>query len=144
MAELSGKKIVIVVDDGLATGSSMQAAVLALRRLRSARILVAVPTALTETSDGAGSGPEHYPHPPCRVACPLVCLHRLIYVGPSKHPRALIGEVIVQNPYYIEPGAFLAKRKARRLRGSPDSGTSNSIPRRQVIEHPARPVPWRT
>jgi hypothetical protein len=35
------------------------------------------------------------------------------------HPRALIGEVIVQNPYYIEPGAFLAKREARRLRGSP-------------------------
>ena len=56
MAELSGKKIVIVVDDGLATGSSMQAAVLALRRLRSARILVAGPAALTETSDGAGSG----------------------------------------------------------------------------------------
>jgi predicted phosphoribosyltransferase len=54
MAELSGKKIVIAVDDGLATGSTMQAAVLALRRLRSARILVAVPTALTETSDGAG------------------------------------------------------------------------------------------
>jgi predicted phosphoribosyltransferase len=54
MAELSGKKTVIVVDDGLATGSSMQAAVLTLRRLRSARIIVAVPAALTETSDGAG------------------------------------------------------------------------------------------
>ena len=53
MAELSGKKIVIAVDEGLATGSSMQAAVLALRRLRSARILVAAPTALTETSDSA-------------------------------------------------------------------------------------------
>jgi predicted phosphoribosyltransferase len=38
-------KVVIVVDDGLATGSSMRAAVEALRRLRPARIVVAVPTA---------------------------------------------------------------------------------------------------
>jgi predicted phosphoribosyltransferase len=45
MAELSAKKTVIVVDDGLATGSSMQAAVLALRRLRSARSVVAAPAA---------------------------------------------------------------------------------------------------
>ena len=40
---------VIVVDDGLATGSSMQAAVLALRRLEPARIVVAVPVGAQET-----------------------------------------------------------------------------------------------
>jgi putative phosphoribosyl transferase len=38
-------RTVIVVDDGLATGASMQAAVMALRSLRPARIVVAVPVA---------------------------------------------------------------------------------------------------
>src|SRR5213078_3698791 len=41
-------KIVILVDDGLATGSSMRAAVKALRRLGPDRIVVAVPTAAAE------------------------------------------------------------------------------------------------
>ena len=36
-------KVAILVDDGLATGSSMRAAVAALRRLEPARIVVAVP-----------------------------------------------------------------------------------------------------
>jgi putative phosphoribosyl transferase len=40
---------VIVVDDGLATGSSMRAATLALRRLEPARMVVAVPVAAPET-----------------------------------------------------------------------------------------------
>ena len=46
--EVAGK-VVIVVDDGLATGSSMRAAVLALRRLQPARIVVAVPAAPEST-----------------------------------------------------------------------------------------------
>lgn len=41
--------IVIVVDDGLATGSTMRAAVLALRREAPQRIVVAVPVAAPET-----------------------------------------------------------------------------------------------
>jgi predicted phosphoribosyltransferase len=44
-------KIVILVDDGLATGSSMRAAVKALRGLGPARIVVAVPTAAAETCE---------------------------------------------------------------------------------------------
>jgi predicted phosphoribosyltransferase len=40
---------VILVDDGLATGSTMQAAVMALRRLEPARIIVAAPVAARET-----------------------------------------------------------------------------------------------
>ncbi len=44
-------KTAILVDDGLATGSSMRAAVHALRRLDPARIVVAVPTAAAETCD---------------------------------------------------------------------------------------------
>jgi erythromycin esterase-like protein/predicted phosphoribosyltransferase len=42
-------KVVILVDDGLATGSSMRAAILALRRLGPARIVAAVPAAPEST-----------------------------------------------------------------------------------------------
>jgi erythromycin esterase-like protein/adenine/guanine phosphoribosyltransferase-like PRPP-binding protein len=45
---------VIVIDDGLATGSSMQAAVIALRRLDPAKIIVAVPVGATETCERLG------------------------------------------------------------------------------------------
>lgn len=44
-------KIVILIDDGLATGSTMQAAVAALRKLHPAKIVVAVPTAAPSTCD---------------------------------------------------------------------------------------------
>jgi putative phosphoribosyl transferase len=47
--ELAGRSI-IVVDDGLATGSTMRAAVGALRQSNSARIIVAVPVAASETA----------------------------------------------------------------------------------------------
>ena len=42
---------VIVVDDGLATGSTMRAAVLAIRRQQPARICVAVPVGARETCE---------------------------------------------------------------------------------------------
>jgi predicted phosphoribosyltransferase len=45
-----GRKV-ILVDDGLATGSTMRAAVAALRRLRPASIIVAVPTAAPSTCE---------------------------------------------------------------------------------------------
>jgi len=41
--------VVILVDDGLATGSTMRAAVAAARRLGPARVVVAVPTAPAST-----------------------------------------------------------------------------------------------
>lgn len=44
-------RTVILVDDGLATGSTMRAAVAALRRRAPARIVVAVPTAAPETCE---------------------------------------------------------------------------------------------
>jgi putative phosphoribosyl transferase len=44
-------KTVLVVDDGLATGSTMLAAVQALRSLRAGRVVVAVPTAPRQTCD---------------------------------------------------------------------------------------------
>jgi len=48
--DVSGR-IVILVDDGLATGSTMKAAVAALRRQHPAKIIVAVPTAPSEACD---------------------------------------------------------------------------------------------
>lgn len=42
-------RIVIIVDDGIATGSTMRAAVAALRQQHPAKIIVAVPTAAPDT-----------------------------------------------------------------------------------------------
>ena len=44
-------KTVILVDDGLATGSTMHAAVLALRRRKPARVIAAVPVAAVSTCE---------------------------------------------------------------------------------------------
>jgi predicted phosphoribosyltransferase len=48
--QLEGKTV-ILVDDGLATGSTMRAAALAVRQARPARIVVAVPVSAAETCD---------------------------------------------------------------------------------------------
>jgi putative phosphoribosyl transferase len=47
-------RIVILIDDGLATGSTMQAAATALRRLEPARIVVAVPVGAYDTCERMG------------------------------------------------------------------------------------------
>jgi len=44
-------RIVIVIDDGLATGSTMRAAVEAVRRLKPSRIVVAVPVGARDTCE---------------------------------------------------------------------------------------------
>jgi putative phosphoribosyl transferase len=44
-------RVVILVDDGLATGSTMRAAVLAIRRLRPERVVVAVPVGTREACE---------------------------------------------------------------------------------------------
>lgn len=44
-------KTVILVDDGIATGSSMRAAIAALRKMQAARIVVAVPVAPSGTCE---------------------------------------------------------------------------------------------
>jgi len=49
-AQVEGK-VVILVDDGLATGSSMRAAVQALRQLRPRELVVAVPIAAASTCE---------------------------------------------------------------------------------------------
>ena len=60
-----GGKVVIVVDDGLATGSTMLAAVEALRSQHPAAIVVAVPTAPRQTCEALA-----------RVADDVVCLRQ--------------------------------------------------------------------
>jgi predicted phosphoribosyltransferase len=57
-------RTVIVVDDGLATGSTMKAALAALRQQRPARLIVAVPTAPAETCKEIGAIADE-------VVCPL-------------------------------------------------------------------------
>ena len=52
-AEVGGRNV-ILIDDGLATGSTMRAAIAALRQSHPARILVAVPVGAIETCDQLG------------------------------------------------------------------------------------------
>ena len=49
-----GGRTAILVDDGLATGATMRAAIRALRGLRAAAIVVAVPTAPRDTCEALG------------------------------------------------------------------------------------------
>ena len=58
-----GHRTAILVDDGLATGSTMEAAIIALRRMNPARIVVAVPVGAKDTCDRLR-----------RLADDLVCL----------------------------------------------------------------------
>lgn len=61
------RKTAILVDDGLATGYTMLAAVRSVRRQQAARVVVAVPVALQETLDRLGAEADevvcvHTPH----------------------------------------------------------------------------------
>jgi predicted phosphoribosyltransferase len=57
-------RVVILVDDGLATGSTMRAAVLAVRRLHPARVVVAVPVGAWQACQALGEVADE-------VVCPL-------------------------------------------------------------------------
>lgn len=48
-------KVAILVDDGLATGSTMRAAVRAVKQMQPARVVVAVPVAAASTRDEIGA-----------------------------------------------------------------------------------------
>jgi predicted phosphoribosyltransferase len=48
-------KVVVLVDDGLATGSTMRAAIAAVRRLKPSRVIVAVPVGARETCQDLGA-----------------------------------------------------------------------------------------
>jgi predicted phosphoribosyltransferase len=57
-------KTVIVVDDGLATGSTMRAAIAAVRHHKAGRIIVAVPVAAPDSVDSLGNEVDE-------IICPL-------------------------------------------------------------------------
>jgi predicted phosphoribosyltransferase len=57
-------RVVILVDDGLATGSTMRAAALAVRRLHPARVVVAVPVGAWQTCQALGEVAD-------KVVCPF-------------------------------------------------------------------------
>jgi predicted phosphoribosyltransferase len=59
------QRVVVLVDDGLATGSTMRAAVLAVRTLKPAEIVVAVPVASISARDDLCALAD-------QVICPLV------------------------------------------------------------------------
>ena len=61
-------RTVILIDDGLATGSTMRAAVAAVREQRAARVIVAVPVAPPDTCDTLASEADE-------VICPLCPYH---------------------------------------------------------------------
>ncbi len=61
--ELLGK-IVILVDDGIATGSTMQAAIKALRKYKPASIIIAVPVAARSTCEEMATLAD-------KIICPL-------------------------------------------------------------------------
>lgn len=63
MINLQGRTV-IIVDDGLATGATMRAALGAVRKSNPKKIIVAVPVASEEACDGIGHTFE----------CPCVCL----------------------------------------------------------------------
>lgn len=52
-------RVVILVDDGLATGSTMEAAIVALRKSEPAQIVVAVPVGAPETCQRLGQMVDH-------------------------------------------------------------------------------------
>ena len=67
--ELTGK-IVIIVDDGLATGATMRAATAAIQQRSPARIIVAAPVGSSQTCDALE-----------QIADQVVCPHRLDDLG---------------------------------------------------------------
>ena len=68
-------RTVIVVDDGLATGSTMRAAVLAIRQQHPARLVVAVPVGAAGNLQGAARPrPTKWCAPPCPArSAPWAC-----------------------------------------------------------------------
>ncbi len=57
--DLSGK-VVILVDDGLATGATMRAAITAVREQQPSKVVVAVPTGARETCEKVASAADEF------------------------------------------------------------------------------------
>ncbi|OFW24114.1 MAG: phosphoribosyl transferase [Acidobacteria bacterium RIFCSPLOWO2_02_FULL_65_29] len=96
--------LVILIDDGLATGSTMEAAVIALRRLQPSRIVVAVPVGARDTCDRLG-----------RMADEVVCLQR-------PEPFQAVGLWYQQFAQTTDEEVRQLLARAGRTEGTPKSG----------------------
>jgi erythromycin esterase-like protein/predicted phosphoribosyltransferase len=95
-------RLVILVDDGLATGASMEAAIIALRRLAPAKIVVAVPVGARETCERLG-----------RLADRVVCLAMPV-------PFSAVGQ-------WYEDFSQTTDQEVRRLLATVDKSASSSV-----------------
>lgn len=81
-------KIILLIDDGLATGATMRVAVRSLRQLHPARIVVAVPTAAPSTSDEIRADADD-------VVCPMTPgTFGAVGLWYEEFPQVTDGEVI--------------------------------------------------
>jgi predicted phosphoribosyltransferase len=92
-----GGRVAILVDDGLATGSTMRAAVLAVRRLKPARVVVAVPVGSVEARDALAA-----------LADEMICLR-------TPEPFSAVGL------WYVEFGQT-SDEEVRELLAAPTTG----------------------
>jgi hypoxanthine phosphoribosyltransferase len=88
---------VILIDDGLATGSTMRAAATALRQMRPLKIIVAVPVAAPETCEDFAAK--------SMKSCAPQCLSRLWQLahGMQSFPRRAMRKCAI---YWHEPQAL--------------------------------------
>ncbi len=113
-------RTVILVDDGLATGSTMQAAILALRQHAPARIVVAVPVGARETCERLA-----------RIADEVVCVS-------MPEPFNAVGL------WYEEFSQTTDDEVKRLLAGTPPSGSEQPTSRKRdavsIVRDRARPL----
>lgn len=104
-------RTIVLVDDGLATGSSMRAAIQALRSLDPGRVIVAVPTAPAET---------------CReleaVVDEVVCLS-------TPQPFFAVGQAYSDFSQTSDDEVRALLSRAERARVAPSDGNSDPPPR---------------
>lgn len=94
--QLEGK-VVVLVDDGLATGSTMMAAVKAVRQRRPAKVVVAVPVGARETCDALSAHADE-----------VICLR-------MPEPFSAVGQ------WYLRFGQTSDDEVRQLLRGHPNS-----------------------
>jgi putative phosphoribosyl transferase len=105
---LAGKRV-IVVDDGIATGATMRAAVKALRQQRPARVIVAAPTSARDTY-----------HTLCTEADEVVCLA-------TPEPYIAVGIWYEHFPQTSDEEVKMLLGKARELRGKEFYGSRDNL-----------------
>ena len=122
-------RIVVIVDDGLATGATMRAAILAMRRLEPARVIVAVPVGAPQSCESLR-----------RVADEVVCVCAPDAVS---RRRPVVRRVRADQRRRGAPAAVPARPGARggdEERLMHDAGVI-AVVRRHAVPAPSTPSP---